>query len=73
MGWRLFDPNIQKAFFTALYDNKVTSFKDELGRTVYYGTNDNDEVNLNRIKMKDLDLFEKLIYHVNYLIYDKII
>ena len=54
-GGRLFDPSTQKIFFSMLYDTNTTSFKDELGSTVYYGTNKNDEVNLNRIKMKDLD------------------
>ena len=53
-GGRLFKPEIQKIFFTSLYDN-VTNFKDELGRTVYYGTNDSDEINLNKVKMIDLD------------------
>ena len=52
---RLSSLEIQKGFFTSLYNDNVTSFKDELGRTVYYGTNKNDEVNLNRIKMIDLD------------------
>ncbi|MBP5790035.1 MAG: calcium-binding protein, partial [Neisseriaceae bacterium] len=54
-GGRLFKPEIQKIFFTSLYSDNVTSFKDELGRAVYYGTNTDDEVNLNKVKMIDLD------------------
>ena len=61
-AWRLFDPASQKEFFKDLYTAGVISYKDDMGRTVYYGTGGEDEIDLNAVKMEDLSFAATALY-----------
>lgn len=51
-----------KDFFKNLYQTDTVSYKDEQGRSVYYGTNNSDEIDLNKVPILDLSWMATYYY-----------